>query len=253
MSTRDSTVAISLRLPAVRDNAPMEIRLLEPGDEAIVERLATREPRTALLQDPRTIFLVAFDDDGAPIGFVLAYELPRRHGFNVTLIVYEVEVDDAHRRRGIARALLRELEQIARARGIEEASCSPSADNLAAMRLYESAGGKRRRRRRRMGLRLHGRLTRFVRRPRTTPTCSSRGTRIRTSRATGTTRRSRARRCSSGCGGRTSTRSSSRRAASRSATSRRGGRRTSRGAAASTCSSCPPRAGAGSAPMRRAR
>ena len=116
--------------------------MLEPGDEAIVERLATREPRTALLQDPRTVFLVAFDDD-EPIGFVLAYELPRRHGLNVTLIVYEVEVDDAHRRRGIATQLLRELEQIARRRGVEEAFVLTETDNLAANRLYESMGGTR--------------------------------------------------------------------------------------------------------------
>ena len=44
----------------------MEIRLLTRGDEAIVEQLATREPRTALLQDPRTIFLVAFEDGVPP-------------------------------------------------------------------------------------------------------------------------------------------------------------------------------------------
>lgn len=122
--------------------AAVEVRVLGAGDEAIVERLATREPRTALLQDPRTIFLVALDD-GAPAGFVLAYELPRRHGFNVTLIVYEVEVDAAYRRRGIARRLLQELEQIARGRGIEEAFVLTEPDNLAANRLYESAGGTR--------------------------------------------------------------------------------------------------------------
>ena len=120
----------------------MEIRLLGPGDDGIVERLATREPRTALLQDPRTIFLVAFDD-GAPAGFVLAYELPRRHGFNVTLIVYEVEVDEAFRRRGIATCLLGELEQVARRRGIEEAFVLTEPDNHAANGLYESAGGTR--------------------------------------------------------------------------------------------------------------
>ena len=120
----------------------MEIRLLTRGDEAIVEQLATREPRTALLQDPRTIFLVAFED-GVPAGFVLAYELPRRHGSNVTLIVYEVEVHDAYRRRGIARRLLQELEQVARKRGIEEAFVLTEPDNLAASRLYESAGGTR--------------------------------------------------------------------------------------------------------------
>src|SRR5438093_13295417 len=86
----------------------MTIRLLRPGDEPIVERLATRQPRTALLQDPRTIFLVAFDGE-TPIGFVLAYELPRRHGVEVTLCVYEIEVDAGHRRRGIGARLLREL------------------------------------------------------------------------------------------------------------------------------------------------
>ena len=120
----------------------MKVRVLEPGDEAVVERLATREPRTALLQDPRTIFLVAFDD-GEPVGFVLAYALPRRHGFNVTLCVYEIEVDAARRRQGIGTRLLRELEQVARQRGIEEGFVLTDDDNVAAMRLYESAGGVR--------------------------------------------------------------------------------------------------------------
>jgi ribosomal protein S18 acetylase RimI-like enzyme len=118
----------------------MHIRRLRRGDEAIVERLATREPRTALLDDPHTIFLVALEDD-APIGFVLAYELLRRHGLEITLCIYEVEVDEASRRRGVATRLLRELETIARRRGIDEAFVLTDADNIAAMRLYESVGG----------------------------------------------------------------------------------------------------------------
>ena len=121
---------------------PTEVRLLGPGDEAIVEGLATREPRTALLEDPRTIFLVAFDHD-APVGFVLAYALPRRHGLNVTLCLYEIEVSAACRRRGIGTRLLRELEQVARQRGIEEGFVLTDEDNAAAMRLYESVGGVR--------------------------------------------------------------------------------------------------------------
>jgi ribosomal protein S18 acetylase RimI-like enzyme len=120
----------------------MQTRLLGPGDEAIVERLATREPRTALLHDPRTIFLVAFDA-ADPVGFVLAYALPRRHGLNVTLCVYEIEVDAAYRGRGIGSRLLRELEGLARKRGIEEGFVLTNEDNVAAMRLYESAGGTR--------------------------------------------------------------------------------------------------------------
>lgn len=120
----------------------MELRLLGPGDEAVVERLATREPRTALLEDPGTLFLVAFDGD-EPLGFVLAYALPRRHGLETTLYVYEIEVSELHRDRGIGGQLLRELRAIARARGIAEAFVLTEADNHAAMRLYASAGGTR--------------------------------------------------------------------------------------------------------------
>jgi ribosomal protein S18 acetylase RimI-like enzyme len=120
----------------------MEIRRLQPGDEAVVERLATRPPRTKLLHEPGVIFLVAFDD-GEPVGFVLAYELQRRHGFDVTLCVYEIEVDEAYRRRGIGAQLMRELERIARERGVAEGFVLTDADNAAAMRLYGSVGGKR--------------------------------------------------------------------------------------------------------------
>jgi ribosomal protein S18 acetylase RimI-like enzyme len=120
----------------------MELRLLGPGDDAIVEQLATRESRPALLEDPRTLFLVAFEN-GSPIGFVLAYALPRRHGLETTLFVYEIEVAEAHRNRGIGSRLLRELEAIARERSIEEGFVLTDADNVAAMRLYASAGGVR--------------------------------------------------------------------------------------------------------------
>jgi aminoglycoside 3-N-acetyltransferase I len=118
------------------------IRVLEPGDEDVVARLATRTPRTALLADERTIFLVAFDAD-EPIGFVLAYDLPRRHGLESTLLIYEVEVDELHRRLGVATRLLRELERLARDREIGEAFVLTEPDNAAANALYASLGGRR--------------------------------------------------------------------------------------------------------------
>jgi hypothetical protein len=76
----------------------MEVRRLREGDEAVAARLATSTPQTRLLGDERTIFLVAFDDEGAPMGFVFGYELLRRHGDPSILFVYEVEVDAAYRR-----------------------------------------------------------------------------------------------------------------------------------------------------------
>lgn len=96
---------------------PVEIRRLGLGDEDVVRRLATREPQTALLADERTIFLAALSG-GEPVGFAFGYELPRRHGDPSILFVYEVEVAEPFRRRGIASRLLRELAAVARGRGI---------------------------------------------------------------------------------------------------------------------------------------
>jgi ribosomal protein S18 acetylase RimI-like enzyme len=122
----------------------MQIRRLGPGDEDVVVRLADDvEPQTALLRDENTIFLVAFADDGATMGFVFGYELPRRRGDPSILFVYEVDIYPAYQRRGVASALLRELARVARARGIPTGFVLTSAANTAAMRLYESVGGVR--------------------------------------------------------------------------------------------------------------
>ena len=109
----------------------------------MVAQLAERPPQTALLGDASTVFLVAFEGDD-PIGFVLAYELPRRHGDAAMLLVYEIGVDDAHRRRGVATSLLAELARIARERGIGEGFVLTDPDNDAANALYASQDGERR-------------------------------------------------------------------------------------------------------------
>ena len=121
----------------------MKVRQLGVGDEAVVEQLAEHEPQTALLRDPTTIFLVAFDDDGSPMGFLFGYELLRRHGDPSILFVYEVDVLPEYRRRGVATKLFRELAQVALARRIETGFVLTNASNEAAMRLYESVGGTR--------------------------------------------------------------------------------------------------------------
>jgi ribosomal protein S18 acetylase RimI-like enzyme len=123
------------------------VRKLGPGDEHVLERLAEQAPpaRAAeLLADERTILLAAFEDqEPEPIGFVLAYELLRRHGEPSQLFVYEVDVAPEARRRGVARELLRELRRIARTRGIRRGFVLTNEANEAAMELYRSLGGLR--------------------------------------------------------------------------------------------------------------
>jgi aminoglycoside 3-N-acetyltransferase I len=121
----------------------VSVRRLGPGDEAVVRRLAEdAEPRSDLLAEERTIFLVAFDGHD-PVGFLLAYELLRRRGDRSQLFVYEVGVDEERRRRGVATALFRELSRIARARGIARGFVVTNEANEAAMELYRSVGGGR--------------------------------------------------------------------------------------------------------------
>jgi ribosomal-protein-alanine N-acetyltransferase len=114
----------------------IKIRRLEHGDESVF--VQHRE----LLADPHSIFLVAFDGD-EPVGFVLAHDLPRRHGNARQLFVYEVEVAESHQRRGIARSLLECLAELARERGLREAFVFTEPDNAAAHGLYADAGGVR--------------------------------------------------------------------------------------------------------------
>ena len=125
----------------------MIVRQLRPGDEQVVERLADEAPpaRAAeLLADERTIFVAAFEDEEPePIGFVLAYELLRRHGDPSRLFVYEVGVAPDARRRGVATELMHELARIARARGIPGGFVLTNERNEPAMTLYRSLGGVR--------------------------------------------------------------------------------------------------------------
>lgn len=120
-------------------NAPSQttIRRLGPGDEDVIRALAEDEPQTALLADDRTTFVAAFDGETA-VGFAFGYVLPRRHGRPTIFFVYEVDVDERYRGRGIGRRLLEEL-----LFGQEEAFVVTDAANEAAMALYASLGGTR--------------------------------------------------------------------------------------------------------------
>jgi aminoglycoside 3-N-acetyltransferase I len=125
----------------------VNVRRLGPGDEEVVIALADRTPPTPaqaaeFLADERMIFLVAFDD-GEPMGFVFGYELLRRHGDPTIFFVYEVDVRERYRRRGVATLLLGELDRLARERGIPRGFVLTAASNEPAMRLYENVGGVR--------------------------------------------------------------------------------------------------------------
>jgi ribosomal protein S18 acetylase RimI-like enzyme len=114
----------------------IKIRRLQRADTSVF--VEHRE----LLDDPHAIVLVAFDA-GEEVGFVLAHDLPRRHGSVRRIFVYEIDVLESHQRRGIGRSLLEHLAELARERGIGEGFVLTEPDNDAANGLYAGLGGVR--------------------------------------------------------------------------------------------------------------
>ncbi|MGE0866703.1 MAG: AAC(3)-I family aminoglycoside N-acetyltransferase [Vicinamibacterales bacterium] len=55
--------------------------------------------------------------DGEVIGGLAAYELQKFEQARSEIYIYDLAVDDAHRRKGVATALIQELQTIARTRG----------------------------------------------------------------------------------------------------------------------------------------
>jgi aminoglycoside 3-N-acetyltransferase I len=88
-------------------------------------------------------FLVVARDGGVRVGYVLVHELPRLSRGPSMFFVYEVEVVEWHRGRGIGTAMLERVAEIARERGIAEGFVLTEPDNDAADALYAKAGGIR--------------------------------------------------------------------------------------------------------------
>jgi len=82
--------------------------------------------------------LVAYVDD-EPAGFVSGVEITHPDK-GTEMLLYELGVDDAHRRRGIGAELTRALEARARALGCVGMWVLTDDDNVAALATYRGAG-----------------------------------------------------------------------------------------------------------------
>lgn len=123
-------------------------RTLGPGEAAVLARVAPgvfdHDVDPALtaefLGDSRHHLTVALDGDTV-VGFASAvhYVHPDKRA---ELWINEVGVAPSHQRQGLGQRLLRELFDVGRHLGCREAWVLTSRANLAAMRLYEAAGGR---------------------------------------------------------------------------------------------------------------
>jgi ribosomal protein S18 acetylase RimI-like enzyme len=134
----------------------MEINRLQPGDETLADKAiqilktdgypsTVCEPGYSyvvnFLENPSNYFIVA-TESGAPIGFVLAYELERLDRLQPMMLFYEINVLKSKRRQGIAKAMINLLKTICQERNILKMWVLTNKANQAAMRTYESTGGQ---------------------------------------------------------------------------------------------------------------
>ena len=136
----------------------IRVRRLGPGDTGAAARLnelyadvfaddatyRARRPSAAylreLLADPGVFALVAEDGDGTVVGGLTDYELRKLEQERSEVYLYDLAVAEAHRRRGIATALICELQRAAAARGAWVVFVQADHGDDAAIALYEKLG-----------------------------------------------------------------------------------------------------------------
>lgn len=125
----------------------MKIVLLKPGDEELLQRAEavfnpdtlTRERCAMLLREPTYAMVVALTDDNDVMGRIYGNVL---HRFEASdLLLYEVDVAEAHQRKGVGRAMLEYLKGLCAKRGYAEMWVLTELDNAGGNGVYTSAGG----------------------------------------------------------------------------------------------------------------
>ncbi len=137
--------------------APLTVRRLEPAEILLLRKLnalfgdafadsetyGAEPPSDAylehLLAKEHVVVLVALAGD-AVLGGLVAYELDKFERARRELYIYDLAVDERHRRRGIATALIEQLRAIAMQRGVWVIYVQADPGDLPAIALYEKLG-----------------------------------------------------------------------------------------------------------------
>jgi GNAT superfamily N-acetyltransferase len=126
----------------------VRIHRLRVGNERRLEELCRRfkhrvpsgqEAASFLARDD--VYVWVADVDGELAGFAYAYVLLRIDG-DTSVFLYELEVDERFRRRGLGRALVDQARSLAERIGALKMWVDTSYDNEAAKHTYAAAGGE---------------------------------------------------------------------------------------------------------------
>jgi len=107
-----------------------ETYLGAPPSDAYLERI---------LADPCVVALAAFEGETL-IGALVAYEMKKLERETSEIYIYDLAVDAARRRRGVATALIGKAKEIARERGAWVVMVQADRDDPPAIALYTKLG-----------------------------------------------------------------------------------------------------------------
>ncbi len=95
--------------------------------------------RALLAQDEN--YLIVAADNGVPLGFLIAYQMPMLARDASMVYLYEIGVAAEYLRQGIATQMINLLKTLCQANAVVEMWVGTDNDNIAAKRLYSSTGG----------------------------------------------------------------------------------------------------------------
>lgn len=134
----------------------LEIKKLKPEDFGVAKLLflffqvddGVEDPTSAsdeyfknLLSREDFHVVAAFENENL-VGGLAAYELAKYKREDTEMFLYEIGVENKHRRKGIGREIINFLRQICLDKGILEMFVATEMDNDSAKALYEKMGGE---------------------------------------------------------------------------------------------------------------
>src|SRR5918911_794333 len=127
----------------------LKVRQLERGDAAeacaLVKSFAAKdvsvEYMERFLSNPLNYLIVA-EANGEVAGFLLAHALPRLKQDSYKMFIYEIDVAEPHRRKGVGTALISEVRRIVRKEKMLNAFVFTSYSNKGAVEFYKKTGGR---------------------------------------------------------------------------------------------------------------
>ena len=138
MKTFDVRVLDSADAEVLRAMAAMFGRAFD--DVATYTAAAPDDAYLRRLMASETFITLAALADGVVIGGVAAYVLPKFEQARSELYLYDLAVDERHRRQGVATALLERLRALAAERGIYVVFVQADRDDGPAIALYTKLG-----------------------------------------------------------------------------------------------------------------